>query len=140
MVEKGKMKVEMAHDVDPKDHILKEVGDLSGMHLLNTHVLLAVYMRPEKTAGGIIITDRARDEDRYQSKLGLIIKHGPSAFVEGDDGNWFGGLDYKVGDWVIFRPSDGWDITVRGVPCKIIRDTQIKGGVDDLGVKIDHIW
>ncbi len=28
----------------------------------------------------------------------------------------------------------------RGVPCKIIRDTQIKGGVDDLGVKIDHIW
>jgi co-chaperonin GroES (HSP10) len=134
------MNIAMAHDVDPKEAILKEIGDISGLHLLNTHVLVAIYMRPEKTRGGVILTDRARAEDRYQSKLGLVLAHGPTAFVEGEDGNWFGGRVYAPGDWVVFRPSDGWDVNVRGVPCKILRDTQIKGGLDDLGVKIDEIW
>jgi co-chaperonin GroES (HSP10) len=118
----------MSHEVDPKQALLDELGDISEIELLNTNVLVAVYIRPEKTKGGIIMTEQARDEDRYQSKVGLIIKTGPTAFVE-SDGKWFSGLDLKAGDWVIFRPSDGWNITVNGVLCRMFDDAIIKGRI-----------
>ena len=120
--------IAMLHESDPKETLLKELGDISGMELLNTQVLVAVYIRPEKTKGGIIMAQKARDEDRYQSKVGLIIKTGPSAFVD-DEGKWFSGLDLKVGDWIVFRPSDGWNITVNGVLCRMFDDASIKSRI-----------
>ena len=120
--------IAMSHEVDPKEALLTELGDIGKIELLNTNVLVAVYIRPEKTKGGIIMTSKARDEDRYQSKVGLIVKAGPTAFVE-SDGKWFNGLDLKVGDWVIFRPSDGWNITVNGVLCRMFDDAIIKGRI-----------
>lgn len=120
--------IAMSHEVDPKEALLTELGDTGKIELLNTNVLVAVYIRPEKTKGGIIMTSKARDEDRYQSKVGLIVKAGPTAFVE-SDGKWFNGLDLKVGDWVIFRPSDGWNITVNGVLCRMFDDAIIKGRI-----------
>ena len=120
--------IAMSHEVDPKEALLAELGDTSKIELLNTNVLVAVYIRPEKTKGGIIMTTKSRDEDRYQSKVGLIVKTGPTAFVE-TDGKWFNGLDLKVGDWVVFRPSDGWNITVNGVLCRMFDDAIIKGRI-----------
>ena len=120
--------ITMHHEVDPKDVLLKELGDISGVELLNTQVLVAVYIRPEKTKGGIIMTTKARDEDRYQSKVGLILKTGPSAFVD-EDGKWFSNLDLKAGDWIVFRPSDGWNVTVNGVLCRMFDDTAIRARI-----------
>ena len=117
----------MSHDVDPKDAILQEIGDLSQVELFHNQVLLAVYIRPEKTKSGLILTDNHRDEDRYQSKVGLLVKRGPMAFEQ--DGNWFQGLTFKEHDWLVFRPSDGWSITVNGVLCRIFDDVNIKGRV-----------
>jgi co-chaperonin GroES (HSP10) len=115
----------MLHEEDPKKTIVKEIGDLSGFELMNTQVLVAVYIRPEKTKGGIIMTTKSRDEDRYQSKVGLILKAGPSAFVD-DEGKWFSGLNLGVGDWIVFRPSDGWNVTVNGVLCRMFDDTAVR--------------
>ena len=42
---------------DPKQAILETVGDISGVHLLADMVLLGTYIRPQKTAGGIIRPD-----------------------------------------------------------------------------------
>ena len=120
--------ITMHHENDPKELILKEVGDISGFELMNTQVLVAVYIRPEKTKGGIIMTTKSRDEDRYQSKVGLILKKGPSAFVD-DDGKWFSGLDLKEGDWIVFRPNDGWNITTNGVLCRMFDDTVIRARI-----------
>ena len=120
--------ITMHHEVDPKQIILKEIGDISGFELMNTQVLVAVYIRPEKTKGGIIMTTKSRDEDRYQSKVGLILKTGPSAFVD-DDGKWFSGFDIKEGDWIVFRPSDGWNVTVNGVLCRMFDDTAIRARI-----------
>lgn len=118
----------MSHDVDPKDVILETLGDLSGVELFHNQVLLAVYIRPEKTKSGLILTDSHRDEDRYQSKVGLLVKRGPMAF-EQDGSNWFQGLTFNDHDWLVFRPSDGWSITVNGVLCRIFDDINIKGRV-----------
>jgi len=120
--------ITMHHEVDPKDVLLKELGDISGVELLNTQVLVAVYIRPEKTMGGIFIAAKTLDEDRYQSKVGLVIKTGPSAFVD-EGGKWFSNLDLKAGDWIVFRPSDGWDITINGVLCRMFNDTAIRARI-----------
>jgi co-chaperonin GroES (HSP10) len=117
----------MSHDLDPKEAILQEIGDLSSVELFHNQVLLAVYIRPEKTKSGLILTDSHRDEDRYQSKVGLLVKRGPMAFEQ--DGNWFQGLTFEDHDWLVFRPSDGWSITVNGVLCRIFDDVNIKGRV-----------
>jgi len=122
--------IAMLHEADPKEKLLEELGDISKVELLNTQVLVAVYIRPEKTKGGIIMTTKSRDEDRYQSKVGLVIKTGPSAFKD-DTGKWFEGLDIKVGDWITHRPSDGWSITINGVLCRMMDDSAFKMLIPD---------
>lgn len=130
------MNIAMAHDVDPKEKLLDDLGDISGIELFNNQILVATYIRPEKTKGGIFMTDRARDEDRFQSKIGLVVGKGPSAFQEEEGSNWFNGRHVEEGEWIIFRPSDGWSLTVNGVSCRILSDTQVKGTVND----VDKVW
>jgi co-chaperonin GroES (HSP10) len=117
----------MAHEDDPKQKLLTELGDLSGIELFHNQVLLATYIRPQKTKSGLYLTDKHTDEDRFQSKVGLLVRQGPLAFQE--DGSWFSGLSFKEGDWLVFRPSDGWSITVNGVLCRIFDDIHIRGRV-----------
>ena len=125
----------MTHDVDPKQAILDEIGDLDGLTVSGNDVLVAVYLRPEKTASGIFLTDNTRSEDKYQSKVGLVLKMGPDAFVD-PTGEWFKDAEYKVGDWVWHRPSDGWSITVNKVLCRVLKDTSVRGTV----AHCDYIW
>lgn len=115
----------MSHEEDPKEKLLEQLGDISDIELFHNQVLLAVYLRPEKTKSGLILTANHLDEDRYQSKVGLLIKRGPLAFEQ--DGNWFTGVTFNDLDWLIFRPSDGWSVTVNGVLCRIFDDISIKG-------------
>ena len=115
----------MSHEEDPKQKLLEQLGDISDIELFHNQVLLAVYLRPEKTKSGLILTANHLDEDRYQSKVGLLIKRGPLAFEQ--DGNWFTGVTFNDLDWLIFRPSDGWSVTVNGVLCRIFDDISIKG-------------
>jgi len=115
----------MSHEEDPKQSLLEQLGDISQVELFHNQVLLAVYLRPEKTKSGLILTANHLDEDKYQSKVGLLVKRGPLAFEQ--DGNWFTGMTFQDYDWLIFRPSDGWSITVNGVLCRIFDDISIKG-------------
>lgn len=125
----------MAHDADPRDEKLRELGDISGFEVSRNDVLVAIYMRPQKTKSGIILTDQTVDEDRYQSKVGLVVGMGPSAFDE-DYKAKFGDTVYELNDWVVFRPSDGWNITVNGVLCRMLDDTRLRGRVD----QPDLVW
>lgn len=127
--------IAMLHEKDPKEVLLEQVGDLSKIEVFNMQVLVAVYIRPEKTKSGLYLSDKARDEDRYQSKVGLIIKKGPTAFVD-KDGEWFSGLDIKEGDWIVFRPSDGWNITVNGTLCRMLDDMSVRARIEHP----DQVW
>jgi len=128
--------IAMLHEKDPKDALMEQVGDLlSEVNIFNMKVLVAVYIRPEKTKGGLFLSEKARDEDRFQSKIGLVLKKGPTAFVD-EDGKWFSGLAVKEGDWVVFRPSDGWGLTINGTMCRMLDDMSIQGTVSHP----DQIW
>jgi co-chaperonin GroES (HSP10) len=132
----------MEHLTDPKEALLQKVGDISEVEVFGSDVLLGVYQRPEKTAGGILLTDNYRDEDKWQGKAHLVLKMGPLAFLD-DDGVKF--RDINVGDWVMIRPSDGQLVTLNvrrtaskddKVLCRIASDLSIKLRV----AHPDQIW
>ena len=62
----------MEHEIDPAESIRNEMGDISSVEVFNNQVLVAVYIRPQKTKSGIILTNQTTDEDRYQSKVCLL--------------------------------------------------------------------
>jgi co-chaperonin GroES (HSP10) len=125
----------MEHDTDPAQNLRDALGDMSSMQVFGNQVLVAIYVRPQKTAGGIYLTDNTTDEDKFQGKVGLVVKTGPDAFTD-PSGEWFNGIEVGLGDWVYYRVSDGWMVNVHGVCCRILLDTQIRGKV----AFPDEIW
>lgn len=120
--------MQAVHDGDPRDAILSEIGSVDGYELFHNKILVAVYQRPEKitTASGfsLMLPDSVRKEDQFQGKVGLVLKIGPGAFVD-DATNHFHGAKVKVGDWVVFRPSDTWAAKIKGVLCRHVEDAHI---------------
>lgn len=115
----------MIHDTDPVDEIVNRIGDLSDVVIPANKVLLGIYMRPSKTKSGLHIPDKYREEDFYQGKAGLVLKCGPAAFK----GSWkVEAFEPKIGDWVAFRPSDGFKIDIRSQEghCILLEDTSIQ--------------
>lgn len=129
---------------DPAKPLWDAAGDLSDYEVFHNLVLVATYIEPPKVLKGpngedIIFhkTDRGLAEDRFQGKVGLVLKVGPTAFQ--DDGiAKFGGVEAKIGDWVIYRPSDGTELFIRdrrksneGLPCRLIEDVFVRGRTKD---------
>ena len=127
--------MEMDHENDPAATLKKQAGDISNVEVFNNQLLVAVYVRPTKTKSGIYLTQQTTDEDKFQSKVGLVLKMGSSAFND-TAGEWFDGVQINEGDWIVFRPSDGWSITVNGQLCRMIDDINVKGRVD----QPDRVW
>src|SRR5271166_130069 len=119
----------MDHKEDPADELRRKAGSVDGIELFHNQILVAIYVRPERTRGGIILADVTRKEDIFQGKVGLVLKKGPLAFVD-DARNQFQGQNVDVGDWIAFRTSDGWQLRVNGsdgqVPCRILEDVHVK--------------
>lgn len=122
------LSMRMSHDIDPKQKILDEIGDLSGYDIAPSQVLVGIYQRPEKTAGGIILTPKAQKEDQFQGVVGLVLKLGPGAF-EDDDMNKFHGFRVSVGDWIEYKPSDTEKTSINGVLCRRLTDTLVKARI-----------
>jgi co-chaperonin GroES (HSP10) len=118
----------MAHARDPGEVIAEAVGNLDDVKVFHNLVLIGIYERPEKTAGGIIISDKTQKEDVHQGVIGYVLKTGPAAFVD-DANNKFYGVSVSPGDWVIYRPSDTWMTSINGKACRMIEDAKIKGSV-----------
>jgi co-chaperonin GroES (HSP10) len=127
--------MEMDHENDPAELLRKQAGDITSVEVFNNQLLVAVYVRPQKTKSGLYLTDKTTDEDKYQSKVGLVLKMGASAFND-TSGEWFEGIEINEGDWIVFRPSEGWSITVNGQLCRMIDDINVKGRVDNP----DRVW
>ena len=118
----------MSHAEDPAKEIRNRIGDISRIEVLHNQILVGVYVRPEKTKGGILLTSQTRDEDRYQGKAGLVLKKGPLAFVD-DDNNKFLGQNVDVGDWVFYRVSDGFPLVLNGTLCRLLEEVHVKGKI-----------
>ena len=118
-------------EVDNERERLKAaVGDVSGIDVFHSNVLIAIYTRPSRTKSGIHLPDSVQEEDGYQSKVGLVLAKGPLAFVD-DRSTTFGGATIDVGDWVAIRINDGLSMKINGTACRIVTDTFIRMRVSD---------
>lgn len=115
----------MVHEKDPAKQIwdnLKESGIvLKDFQLQGNQILVATYMRPERTESGLILPDGTRGEDAHQGKAALCILRGPAAFKS--DANYdFHGFNVAVGEWVAIWVSDGRKIMLGEQLCRVVED------------------
>ena len=112
-------------DKDPADEIREKIGYIDDFDIFFNKVLVAIYIRPKKTKSGIHLTDDTVKEDEYQGKAALVLKKGPTAFMDDGDAR-FHGQDVEVGDWIVFRPSNGVKLSINKTLCVLLQDVQIE--------------
>jgi len=113
------------------EEIRESIGDISGLEIFHNQILVGIYMRGSKI-GNIFIPEKTQDEDKWQGKVGMVLKKGPLAFAN-DSTNDFKGQDVSEGDWLMYRVSDGYSVDINGVHCRLLEDVHIKGRVANPG-------
>ena len=91
---------------------------------LQDRVLVRRIEEEEKTKGGIIIPDTAKEKPME----GEVIAAGPGA--RGDDGKLHP-LDVKVGDRVLFGKWSGTEIKIDGEDLVVMKESDIMGIVEE---------
>lgn len=85
---------------------------------LNDRVVVTPLNAEERTAGGVILPDSAREKPNK----GKVVAAGPGKL--GDDGRRLG-LAVKVGDVVLFGKYGGTEVKVEGQEFKILREEDV---------------
>ena len=87
---------------------------------LHDRVLIRVLDSEEKTSGGIIIPDTAKEKPQE----GKVVAVGPGA--KSEDGKIVS-MDVKVGDIVLFGKWSGTEIKIDGTEYSIMKESDIMG-------------
>ena len=87
---------------------------------LHDRVLIKALDSEEKTSGGIIIPDTAKEKPQE----GEVIAVGPGA--KSEDGKIVS-MDVKVGDIVLFGKWSGTEIKIDGTEYSIMKESDIMG-------------
>ena len=93
---------------------------------LHDRILVRRIDADEKTAGGIIIPDTAKEKPME----GEVIAVGPGAR---DEAGKLVPLDVKDGDRILFGKWSGTEVKLDGEELVIMKETDIMGVIDDLG-------
>src|SRR3954462_15819583 len=94
-----------------------------GFRPLHDRVLIRRVEAEEKTAGGIIIPDAAKEKPME----GEVVSVGPGA--RGEDGK-IQALDVKAGDRVLFGKWSGTEVRLDGEDLIIMKESDIMGIID----------
>ncbi|RWB29093.1 MAG: co-chaperone GroES [Mesorhizobium sp.] len=87
---------------------------------LHDRILVRRIEVDEKTAGGIIIPDTAKEKPQE----GEVIAAGPGAR---DDSGQMQPLDVKVGDHILFGKWSGTEIKLNGEDLLIMKESDVLG-------------
>lgn len=128
------MKIDMerfGEAVDIKAELIKATAEaVKKMKLMRNRVLVASFVASVRTRGGIIRPQKTMDEDRYQGKVGLVLKMGPIAFRFDEDPERKHAP--KIGDWVLFRTADTHEVGIgQGAPCRFIYDDLVQSIIEN---------
>ena len=99
-----------------------------GFRPLHDRVLIRRVEAEEKTAGGIIIPDTAKEKPME----GEVVAVGPGA--RGEDGK-IQALDVKTGDRVLFGKWSGTEIKLDGEDLIIMKESDIMGILDQSALR-----
>jgi chaperonin GroES len=95
---------------------------------LHDRVLVRRVKEEEKTKGGIIIPDTAKEKPQE----GKVISVGSG--TRGEDGK-ITPLDVKAGDRILFGKWSGTEVTIDGEELIIMKESDILGIVDKVAAK-----
>ena len=136
-----------------KLHIMEALGDISELRLFGRQVMVAAFVKPAITPGGIITPVGFQMEDWWQGKVAMLVGVGPAAF-SGDASYLaatYGDAVPKFGDWVFLNANAGITTSICGEgakrpqgqdhlgrtielfkwgdgwPCRIVNDDQLIG-------------
>ena len=90
---------------------------------LHDRIVVRRIEAEQKTAGGIIIPDTAKEKPQE----GEVIAVGPGARAENGQIN---ALDVKVGDRVLFGKWSGTEIKLEGEDLLIMKESDVMGILD----------
>ncbi len=90
---------------------------------LHDRVVVEALEQEEKTAGGIIIPDTAKEKPMQ----GKVVAVGPGA--RGENGE-IAALDFKAGDRILYGKWSGTEVKVDGKDLLIMRESDIMGILD----------
>jgi chaperonin GroES len=99
-----------------------------GFRPLHDRVVIRRVEAEEKTLGGIIIPDTAKEKPME----GEVVAVGPGA--RGEDGK-IQPLDVKAGDRVLFGKWSGTEVKLDGEDLIIMKESDIMGIIDQTAVR-----
>ncbi|MFN7901982.1 MAG: co-chaperone GroES [Holosporales bacterium] len=99
-----------------------------GFRPLHDRVLVRRLESDEKTAGGIIIPDTAKEKPQQ----GEVIAVGPGTR---DDSGKIVALDVKAGDVILFGKWSGTEVKIDGEDLIIMKESDVLGIVDGQSIK-----
>jgi chaperonin GroES len=95
---------------------------------LHDRVLVRRLEEEEKTAGGIIIPDTAKEKPMQ----GEVIAAGPGAH---DESGKLVPLDLKAGDRILFGKWSGTEVKIDGEELLIMKESDVLGVLEDAAGK-----
>jgi hypothetical protein len=131
---------------DARSALVDAIGqdNIENFEPFHNLILIATYIQPPKMMKGpdgkdvpFFSSDKTQQEDRFQGKVGLVLKVGPTAFI-GKTPESFGGITVKPGEWLMYKASDAHEFyfvdklrKLDGSSCRLIEDTLVMGRVAD---------
>jgi len=92
-------------------------------------ILCAVPEIEEKTAGGVLKTDRAIHEEELLTTVLFVVELGPDAYK--DEKRFPSGPWCAEGDFVLVRPHAGTKVVIHGKQLRLINDDAVEAVVED---------
>jgi hypothetical protein len=129
-VESPKREFKFSDEREWIDKTFSALGPLDDIDLFFGRCIVAKYLRDTVGTIGLIASEQTRLEDKYQGKVGLLLKKGPLAFNSAP-GRDYGGANPPVGSWVMYHNSSGYDADiicsdgVNRVSCRVLEDAEL---------------
>jgi len=92
-------------------------------------MVILPYKGVEKTKGGLLLTDKAIEEQQRTTNVGLILSMGSDAYA--DKNKFPNGPWCKKGDWVVFAKYAGSRVKIEGGEIRILNDDEILAKLKD---------
>lgn len=96
-----------------------------GFEVFGNRVLVATYIPPDQTAGGVFLSDQTKDEQKNQGKACMVVGIGPNAF-KSDQYYDFAEQSVAVGDWICLWVYEARPLLINKVACRMLKDTDVQ--------------
>jgi len=87
------------------------------------------YKGVEKTKGGLLLTDKAIEEQQLTTNVGLILSMGSDAYA--DKNKFPNGPWCSKGDWIVFARYAGSRVRIEGGEVRILNDDEVLAKLKD---------